>query len=130
MGEAFTPWFPTVKGGNMSESTNEPQAKTSGLTIFYGVMAIVLGLIAAYAMDEKQFGTVSKVFGFISGTIFSFIGVYIGDFVRKAVLPDVIYSSGMTDMIKQKLFWFIGPQLIGGAIGAFVGASIIGFIVK
>lgn len=114
----------------MSDDTNERQAKISGLTIIYGIMAIVLGLIAAYAMDEKQFGIIAKCFGFIFGTIFSFVGVYIGDLVRKAVLPDAIYGSGMTDLIKQKLFWFIGPQLIGGAIGAFIGASIIGFIVK
>lgn len=114
----------------MTDNSSGPQSRFSGLTIFYGIMSVVLGFIAAYAMDASQFGKVAKLFGFILGSVLAFVGVYIGDLLRKAVHPDVIFSSGMTDMLKQKIFWLIGPQFIGGAIGAFVGAAIIGVIAK
>lgn len=112
------------------QETNENGSNVSRWTVFYFVLSVILGIIAAYAMDSSRFGFFSKFFGFLLGTCFAYCGTIAGDFIRKLAMPDAIMTSGMTDTLKQQLFWFIGPQVIGGAVGAFIGAGIVGMIAK
>lgn len=55
-----------------------------------------------------------------------FIGLVIGDVLRRAVMPDAIMTSGgFFGLLKAKLFWAIGPQAVGLAIGVFGGAALV-----
>lgn len=55
--------------------------------------------------------------GFILSVLAAFIGTQIGDLLRKIAMPTFVMGSGMVDMLKQKLFWAVGPQFIGLGIG-------------
>jgi hypothetical protein len=55
-----------------------------------------------------------------------FIGFLIGDFVRKLTIPDMIFTTGgMPSILKERLFWFCVPQLVGVVFGAALGAGIV-----
>ena len=53
----------------------------------------------------------------ISGTIFTTIGVFIGDTFRRFVIPDAYFVADAVDAFKKKIFWLYGPQCIGWFIG-------------
>lgn len=108
--------------------SEEKTSQISGYVIFYAVVAIVLGV--AGAAGAKQVGIISRIFIFIFGTAGAFCGAFVGDWLRKIAMPDSIITSGMADTLKQKLFWFIGPQMIGEILGMGLGGGIILAIVK
>jgi len=63
-----------------------------------------------------------RLLGAILAIVPGFIGAMLGDMLRRFVIPDfVLTSGGFFQLLKTKLFWMIGPQLIGMFIGiAFV----------
>jgi hypothetical protein len=109
--------------GNKAEQVNP-------MFIIYAILAVVFGL--AYAIwPPGSFGFFSRIFIFIFATIFSFVGILIGDAVRKIAIPDSIFTTGgIFAILKQKLFWFIGPQLVGALIGGSIGSAIIRWIIN
>lgn len=62
---------------------------------------------------EKSYGFGKLALGFILSAPLSFIAALVGDMLRKIAMPDAFFSSGMGDTLKKKLFWAIGPQVIG-----------------
>lgn len=73
----------------------------------------------------KHAGFFAKVFSVLVATGLGTIGALIGDGIRKFAIPDAMLSSGMGETIKAKLFWKVGPQLIGMALGVFIGAALV-----
>ena len=67
----------------------------------------------------------------IFGTLFTGLGVLLGDGFRRFARPDVVIGTDGIDLFRQKVFWRIGPQLIGWIVGyiAFSGfmRNILGF---
>ena len=56
----------------------------------------------------------------------AFVGFMVGDFVRRLTIPDMIFTTGgMLSILKEKLFWFCVPQLVGIVVGVAVGASMM-----
>jgi hypothetical protein len=53
----------------------------------------------------------------LSGTVFTTIGVFLGDTIRRFVIPDSVFTTGAMDTFKKKIFWMVGPQSIGWFIG-------------
>lgn len=53
----------------------------------------------------------------IGGTFFTTLGVVIGDGLRRFTKPDIIFAGDGVGLFKQKVFWLIGPQVIGWIIG-------------
>lgn len=70
-------------------------------------------------------GFFHKCFSVIVASILGTIGAVIGDGIRRFAMPDAMLTSGIGETIKAKLFWMVGPQLIGMAIGVFVGAGVV-----
>jgi hypothetical protein len=58
------------------------------------------------------------------------IGYKIGEALRQFAMPDAIWvSGGFSDLLSTKIWWMIGPQVIGYSGGAIVPyATIIGLI--
>lgn len=54
---------------------------------------------------------------FVFGSLFLSLGLMGGELFRRFVKPDILIANGAQDMFKQRLFWKVGPQLIGGVIG-------------
>jgi hypothetical protein len=42
---------------------------------------------------------------------------YAGKMFRDFVMPDAVLTTGAVDTFKQKVFWMVGPQIIGAVIG-------------
>lgn len=82
----------------------------------YGVLALILSL---FMVGKVGF------LGFLLSFIGGWIGALIGDFLRRALMPDMIYTrEGFVGLLKAKLFWLVGPQLIGLIIGFAVGGAL------
>lgn len=76
--------------------------------------AITLLVVFSSKVHLGFFGNIAL---FLSGAIFTTIGVVIGDAIRHFVAPDAFLSSSATETFKTKIFWMIGPQVIGWIIG-------------
>jgi hypothetical protein len=72
--------------------------------------------------EFKEGNSSGVVVGIIATIAFLFIaplGWHLGDMFRRFAQPDMFFASGAIDMAKRKLFWIVGPQLIGVLI-AFI----------
>ena len=90
--------------------TYEQEFKGNPLTIIYAVLAIGVSCFLSFNTDMGFFG---KLFLAVLMSILGFIGVLLGDLFRKFFCPDFILTSGLGNMIYQKLFWLAGPQIVG-----------------
>jgi len=78
---------------------------------------------SAMVLGATFFG---KLFGVIVGTGLGTGGAMLGDSIRRFALPDgFITDGGMGSIIKTKVFWMVGPQVIGLLIGTLVGISLV-----
>ncbi len=79
-------------------------------------IAVVCTLISVFHPDIRLgfLGNVAMLFAL---TIFTTIGVFIGDVIRRFTMPDAMLTSGLADTFYKKIFWMIGPQAIGWFIG-------------
>jgi hypothetical protein len=85
-----------------------------GIICFAIFLCFTLIAIFSSKIHIGFFGCLSLL---ISGTIFTTIGVVIGDVFRRFALPDAYLTTGAVDTFKKKIFWMIGPQCIGWFIG-------------
>jgi len=69
----------------------------------------------------------------VFGTLFTTVGVVIGDALRRFVKPDLIFASDGVELFRKKVFWWIGPQAIGWFIGflAYQGLmrNVLGYVI-
>ena len=79
-------------------------------------IAVVVTVISIFHPDTRLglFGNIALL---IALTVFTTIGVVIGDVLRRFTMPDAMLTSGMADTFYKKIFWMIGPQTIGWFIG-------------
>lgn len=80
------------------------------------VLSAVLTTTQAFS-KTNTYGISEHVYFFIATGIFVGSFAYVGKLFRDFVMPDTIVTSGATDTFKQKIFWLIGPQVIGAVIG-------------
>lgn len=63
---------------------------------------------------------------FILAIPVGFVGFMLGDLVRRITIPDIIFTTGgMLAILKERIFWFCAPQLIGIIIGVSLGAALV-----
>jgi hypothetical protein len=95
------------------------------------VLAVVLVLIIdIYTMSTNYFqlgGGGKVLFCLLSviAIILSFIGCVIGNKIRLAIHPDFVFESGFMGLLRERLFWRFGPQLIGAFIGLTLGLMLV-----
>lgn len=61
----------------------------------------------------------------ICGTFFSSLGMMGGEYFRRFTMPDLIAARDATEMFSKKMFWRVGPQMIGGAIGLMACSGVM-----
>ncbi len=67
-----------------------------------------------------------KILAALAGTIAGVVCALIGDALRRAVHPDVVITNGgFFSLLGTKLFWAVGPQLVGLGIGVFFAIAIV-----
>lgn len=106
-----------------------PAARRSRLgTAIWIVVALVVAFfaVAVYLPPHAYLMPLKFFFLWFAGTSLGYIGVRLGDAVRRIVKPDVlIVSGGVSDAIWARICWGIGPQIVGMYLGAVTGASIL-----
>lgn len=94
----------------------------------WGLAAIVFGIFAVADNNSVMVlgaGFFAKCFAALVGMVTGFIGAMIGDSIRRFARPDIVFTSGISSLIGIKLFWLLGPQLIGLVVGAFIGIGLV-----
>lgn len=107
----------------------ENNSQINGAIIGWGVTSLALAIVMVVyntAAMVLSAGFFAKLFAVIVGTVLGLIGALIGDAIRKFAHPDAVWTSGgFFSLIGIKLFWLLGPQLIGLAIGVATGCTIV-----
>lgn len=97
--------------------------------IGWGVAALVITILALTFNNSAMVlgaGFGAKLLAFLVGSVLGWIGALIGDAIRRFAHPDAVWTSGgMTSLIWIKVFWAIGPQVIGLVSGVAAGCSMI-----
>jgi hypothetical protein len=93
------------------------------------ILAVVLVLLTDFTILSEGGVSVAKLILFCILNLISlplaFIGSIIGNKIRLWLHPDFVIASGFWGLLKEKLFWRFGPQLIGAVIGSSLGAGLI-----
>jgi hypothetical protein len=126
--------------GNLSENQDTENNGCSNSAQGWGCFNLVAGaftgiiMLAGGIKEEKigvWVGLLAGVGIFILMPLFGTIGALIGDFLRKVAHPDMMFTTGgMGAILKFKIFWAIGPQIIGTLIGWMIAFGIISGILK
>lgn len=83
--------------------------------ICFGIM-LVLTVFSLFS-KSIHIGFFGYILMLLFGTVFTTIGVAIGDAFRRFVMPDLLFAAGAYDMFLKRIFWLVGPQAIGWFIG-------------
>ncbi len=97
--------------------------------IVWGIAAIALSIVSCtvtnspLVLSASLFAKIAAVSaGFVAGTVCALIG----DALRRAVHPDIVITNGgFFSLLWTKLFWAVGPQLIGLFIGVFFAVALV-----
>lgn len=84
-------------------------------------------LITLYITFSPKFhlGFFGLIAFFLISSIFTTIGMIIGDIFCRFAKPDIFISSGISDTVNKKIFWMFGPQFIGWIIGYTFGFNLL-----
>ncbi|MEF2144178.1 MAG: hypothetical protein V3573_01930 [Desulfovibrionaceae bacterium] len=97
--------------------------------IYYFVWLAVCAIVAfllVFPNTKLHYGFFMKLLGMIGGFLGGFVGFVVGDLIRRLAIPDMIFTSGgFFGLLRARLFWMCGPQLIGIVIGAALAVSLI-----
>lgn len=97
--------------------------------VLWGTVSLVFGVFVVWVNNAPMVlrsGFLLKVFAILVGTGLGATGAVIGDALRKFTLPDAMFTTGgMGRILWLKLFWRVGPQIIGMGIGTILGISVV-----
>lgn len=95
----------------------------------WGVAALICAIFMCTFNSSQMVlraGFFLKLVAIIAGTLAGTAGALIGDAIRKAAHPDAVYTSGgLFSLLWIKVFWAVGPQVIGLVLGVMLGASLV-----
>lgn len=97
--------------------------------LVWGTLALALAILTCTVNSSAlvmRAGFFTKFFAVIVGTGVGLTGALIGDALRKFAHPDAVYTTGgMLQLIWIKVFWRIGPQVIGLVGGVMLGCTLV-----
>ncbi|MDZ4194262.1 MAG: hypothetical protein U1D65_19935 [Pseudomonas sp.] len=97
--------------------------------IGWAIAAIVLSILAVTFNNSAMVlgaGFIMKFLAVVVGSVLGLIGALLGDAIRKFAHPDAVFTNGgLFQLVWIKVFWLLGPQLIGLVLGAFLGISLV-----
>ena len=112
-----------------------PYQSWRALLLFLG-SAFLLGFPIVAALNgtaSTSFQIVGATAGIFAAVLFipvGRLGWRCGDFLRKFALPDSVFvGGGFEGLIRQRLFWMVGPQTIGVLISFFAVFGLLTFVI-
>ncbi|HNU01888.1 MAG: hypothetical protein KBC66_11235 [Kiritimatiellae bacterium] len=95
-----------------------------GRIIFF-VIVYILGLfILTIFMFSERLNFVGILAAVLAYLITAPIAMLIGEVCRRFAMPDFIWAEKGTDIALSKLFWMVGPPLVGLLIAGFISYGI------
>lgn len=111
----------------MTNETNS--SRNNGAALIWALAAVVLAVVFVTINNAPivvRAGLMTKVFAVLAGTVLGTVFALIGDGIRRYARPDMIVTNGgLFSLVGTKLFWQVGPQLIGLIAGVALGESLV-----
>lgn len=111
-----------------TESAGTARASVDPAIILWGISALVVALLVCNNNSPMALsaGFFAKVLATLAGTALGLIGALLGNALRKFAAPDTVFTTGgFFKLIWIKVFWRIGPQVIGLIFGAAMGVGLV-----
>ena len=92
------------------------------------VLAIVADVIVVGFFTLQigsKVGILASILFFIVALIFGYFGIKVGLFFRKILCPDYVIGT-TSGVMKARIFWAVGPQLIGLIVGIMLAGEVVG----
>jgi Flp pilus assembly protein TadD len=96
-------------------------------------ICVIIGVVIFAIMAYVAFSDGKSLLGYLeigAAVLFLFIapiGWSLGDLFRRFAQPYMFFAGGAIDLAKKKLFWMIGPQMVGVGICFGILASLAVF---
>lgn len=120
------------QGENPQSGLSKEDNDTSSLspaTIGWGVAAVVLAILSVTFNSSAMVlgaGWFAKCMAVLVGAFLGWLGALAGDAIRKFAHPDAVFTNGgILSLIWIKVFWALGPQVIGLGVGVFFGCAMV-----
>ncbi|KTT29580.1 hypothetical protein NS201_15690 [Pseudomonas oryzihabitans] len=98
-------------------------------TLGWGLAAIAVAIFMIVFNHSAMVlgaGFFAKCVAVAVGAVLGWLGALIGDAIRRFAQPDAVFTNGgILQLIWIKVFWALGPQVIGLFIGVSLGASLV-----
>lgn len=113
------------------ETFNAPDHPRKGSRvgkIVWVILALFVAFLATgvYLPPHVHLSVPKLLAIWLGGTVLGYVGVRLGDAVRRIAKPDVIVTAGgISDALWARICWSIGPQSIGLFLGSVAGTSIL-----
>ncbi|VVE51843.1 hypothetical protein [Pandoraea anhela] len=118
---------PVENNDSQEPASTQPRRNRTARWIWAIVCAVVAFFAVSVYLSPKSHAFPLKYLClWIAGSILGYIGVRLGDGVRRIMQPDVLVTSArVSDAIWTRICWAIGPQIVGLYLGTVVGTSIL-----
>ena len=97
--------------------------------IGWGIAAIALAIFSVTSNTSPLVlgaSTAAKVFAVIVGILLGTVGALLGDALRRFARPSEFFTQGgFFSLIWIRVFWAIGPQVVGLVIGVLLGGALV-----
>jgi hypothetical protein len=95
-----------------------------GITLLLGLVWMALVGLGAWAtgIPKLRLIAVAVTVGFLFGASLAW---RVGNYLRQVAMPTMFFSRGFFDTINKRVFWAIGPQVIGVALLAVAGTVVV-----
>lgn len=109
---------------------NEPDVPmVSPAVIGWAIAAVVVSILIVVKNNSALVlgaSTFAKVGAVMVGSVLGLIGALLGDAIRRFARPDAVYTrGGMLQLIWIKVFWLVGPQVVGLIGGIAIGCALV-----
>ena len=94
--------------------------------IIWSIIVVIGGCFFVIGGNKEATVTIGILPFVIIAVIFTFIGCFIGNLLRKFVMPTFVFGSGFFDLLNKKIFWLIIPQIVGSVIGFCLALKLFG----
>lgn len=105
---------------------DETLKKNLIIYFFFSGLGALLYVISMKAPPGKpEIGFFFRLITWVVAVGPGVLGAMLGNAIRRWIMPNFVIGGGFFDLLKQRIFWGIGPQAIGMATGLALGAGLV-----